>query len=365
MRLAAVCGAGALLATAMLVRPAAAQCAFSPLEPGPSALEWGAPRTVFPVSMPSGDTEYIGKTGKAVPAPADSRANGLALYKEFVEGHPRYGYKDAAGAVKIPPRFLDALPFSAGLAGVKDESGKWGFIDPSGAMRIAPQFRAVDDFSGGRAAVDQCDKCGYIDEKGKPAFSAAFRHCYRFQNHVAKVEFSAGLWGFIDESGKTLAKLSGDGEFALFSEGLMPAENSGGPVGFVNTSGKFVIEPRFAFVQPFSDGLAAVKEDKSWGYIDKTGKYVITPRFCDPADSRGGYFHEGLAFVCDAKTRAYGFVDRTGKFVIPPQFAKCNDPSGDHCAFDGGLAWVETKTREGYINPQRRFVWSRSVGKGR
>ena len=357
--------AGSLFAGAFLAGVGAAQCTFSPLEPGPSALDWGTPRTVFPISTPAGDTQYIGKTGKVVQGPKDSPANGLALYKEFVDGHPRYGYRDASGAVKIAPRYLDALAFSGGFAGVKDESGKWGFIDSSGAMRISPQFRAVDDFSGGRAAVDQCDNCGYIDDKGKPAFGATFRHCYRFQDRVAKVEFSAGSWGFIDESGKTLAKLSGNGEFALFSEGLIPAENGGGPVGFEDTGGKFVIEPRFAFVQPFSGGLAAVKEEKAWGYIDKTGKYVITPRFCDPADARGGYFHEGLAFVCDAKTRAYGFVDRTGKFVVPPQYAKCNDPSGDHCAFDGGLAWVETKLREGYINPQGKFVWSRSVGKGR
>lgn len=341
-----------------------AQCTFSPLEPGPSALVTAPPRTAFPISTPAGDTEYIDKAGKKIPAPPDTSGSGLTLYKEFVEGHPRYGYRDSSGAVKIKPQYLDALPFSGDLAGVKDATGKWGFIDRSGAMRIAPQFRAVDDFSGDRAAVDQCDKCGYIDDKGKPAFNATFRHCYRFQNHVAKVEISAGSWGFIDESGKTLAKLS-NGEFALYSDGLMPAERGSGPVGFVDTSGKFAIEPRFAFVEPFSEGLAAVKEDKAWGYIDKSGKYAITPRFCDPADPRGGYFHEGLAFVCDAKTRLYGFVDRAGKSAISPQFAKCNDPSGDHCAFDGGLAWVETKAQEGYINPQGKFVWSRPVGKGR
>lgn len=352
------------LARILLAGAAAAQCTFSPLEPGPSALATAAPRKVFPISTPAGDTQYIDKTGKIVPAPKEP-GDALSLFKEFVDGHPRYGFRDASGAVKIAPRFLDALPFAGGLAGVKDANGKWGFVDASGALRIAAQFQAVDNFSGGRAAVDLCDRCGYIDSQGKPAFAPSFRHCYRFQDHIAKVEFSQGLWGFIDESGKTLAKLSGNGEFALFSEGLMPAEKDGGGVGFVDATGKFAIQPRFAFVEPFSEGLAAVKADKTWGYIDKTGKFVIDPSFCDPADPRGGYFHEGLAFVCDAKTHTYGFIDRAGKYVIPPQFGKCNDASGQHCAFDGGLAWVETKTREGYIDPHARFIWSRPVGKGR
>ena len=340
-----------------------AQCAFSPLEPGPSALERTAPRQVFPISTQSGGAAYIDKFGKTVPAPAAS-SGGLSPFKEFVDGHPRYGYR-AAGAVKIQPRFLDVEEFRGGLAGVKDASGKWGFIDETGTMRIAPQFQAVAAFSEGLAAVDLCARCAYIDSQGKQAFPDTFRHCYRYGDRVAKVELTEGHWGFIDKTGKILARLSGDGEFALFSEGLMPAEEDGGGVGFADRTGSFVIPPKFAFVEPFSEGLAAAKDETIWGYIDKTGKYVIAPRFCDPEDSRGGYFTEGLAFVCDPKTKLYGFIGRDGKYAIPPQFARCNDSSGAHCAFDGGLAWVETKTREGYINRQGRFIWSRSVGKGR
>jgi hypothetical protein len=352
-----------LVAGLLVAGEAMAQCPFSPLEPGPSALERPAPRVAFPVSTPSGDTQYIDKTGKPIAAPAKA-SPGLSEFKEFVDGHPRYGFRDASGTAKIPPRYLDALEFSGGLAGVKDSTGKWGFIDESGAMRIAPKFQAVADFSDGLAAVDLCGSCAYIDAEGKQPFGGTYRHCYRFESHVAKVELTPGNWGFIDKSGKILAKLSG-GEFALFSEGLMPSDKPGSGVGYVDITGAFAFPPRFAFVQPFSEGFAAVKEDKAWGYIDKTGKYVITPRFCDPADSRGGYFHDNLAFVCDAKTKLYGFIGHDGKYVIPPQFTKCNDSSGDHCEFDGGLAWVETKTREGYVNSQGRFVWSRSVGKGR
>jgi hypothetical protein len=69
--------------------------------------------------------------------------------------------------------------------------------------------------------------------------------------------------------------------------------------------------------------------------------------------------------VTDPKTKLHGFIDRTGKYTIKPIYSRCNDPSGEHCAFDGGLAWVETSKSEGYIDTQGKFVWSTPVGQGR
>jgi hypothetical protein len=342
-----------------------AQCNFSALEPGPSAREKKPPRTAFPVFGRDGSTLYIDKNGRPVPH-AQPTEKGLTVYREFVDGHPRYGFRDPSGAIKISPQYLDADGFHDGLAAVKDASDSWGYVDEAGKMRIPARFHGAGGFSDGLAAVDLCNQCGYIDREGKQVFAAGFRHCYRFSGDVAKVEIGEGKWGFIDKSGKVLATLSGGGgEGQLFSEGLMASEKAGAGVGFANMSGEFVVGPRFAFVQPFSEGLAAVKENETWGYIDKTGHYVIPAQFGDPEDPRGGAFEEGLAFVTDPKTKLHGFIDRTGKYTIKPIYSRCNDPSGEHCAFDGGLAWVETSKSEGYIDTQGKFVWSTPVGQGR
>ena len=50
--------------------------------------------------------------------------------------------------------------------------------------------------------------------------------------------------------------------------------------GYVDKTGKQVIDFKFENAEPFSEGLAAVKfhhtfGDDKWGYIDKTGKKVI------------------------------------------------------------------------------------------
>ncbi|MFH5163641.1 WG repeat-containing protein [Campylobacter coli] len=51
--------------------------------------------------------------------------------------------------------------------------------------------------------------------------------------------------------------------------------------GFIDKSGKIVIEPKFDGVGNFSEGLAKVKLNGKYGFIDKSGKIVIEPKFDD------------------------------------------------------------------------------------
>ena len=62
--------------------------------------------------------------------------------------------------------------------------------------------------------------------------------------------------------------------------------------GFIDKSGKVVIELQFDDAGYFSEGLARVEKDGKWGFIDKSGKVVIEPQFDDAED-----FSEGLAKV--------------------------------------------------------------------
>ena len=42
--------------------------------------------------------------------------------------------------------------------------------------------------------------------------------------------------------------------------------------GFIDKSGKVVIEPQFDYAEPFSEGLACLEKDGKLGYLDKNGK---------------------------------------------------------------------------------------------
>jgi WG containing repeat len=222
---------------------------------------------------------------------------------------------------------------------------------------------------------EQGGKAGYIDATGnivvKPA--AAF---YDSQNFYGEFHegitalYDDGQFRYMDRSGKILFKADGLG--LDFSEGLAAASRRrGGDWGFLDRTGKFVIEPRFYAASSFSEGLAvasATPSPRTTGFIDHTGTFVILPTLSYASD-----FHEGLAAVIidgpchifnggscgGAEYRPtqpnatydcrYAFIDKTGKPISDLRFEAAAD-------FAEGLAPVKIGGHWGYVNQSGRMV---------
>lgn len=168
--------------------------------------------------------------------------------------------------------------------------------------------------------------------------------------------------------------------------------------GYIDKTGKFVVNPQFAMCQDFINGLATVAQGTRKSYrnvaIDKTGKVVINTshvagvfndglipvcnepyglkQACNYVDETGKItsvqssvdradsFSEGLAAVTSAdgsfggrgKT---GYIDTRGKLVINYQFYEASP-------FWGGLARVTSYegNKVGYIDKTGKFVWNPS-----
>ncbi|MEX2299442.1 MAG: WG repeat-containing protein [Bryobacterales bacterium] len=115
-------------------------------------------------------------------------------------------------------------------------------------------------------------------------------------------------------------------------------------VGYIDRSGKPVIEPQFDDGDCFSEGLAAIKLNKKWGFIDSKGDRIIEPRFIAVA-----HFYEGLAAACGGPQK-WGYVDFTGHFTIPAQYMIAGD-------FSEGLAWIRKgEGLEGFVDREGRVV---------
>ena len=149
-------------------------------------------------------------------------------------------------------------------------------------------------------------------------------------------------FAFIDKSGHVRIRLQPAQEATSFSEGLA-AVSRDGRWGYINTSGTWVIPPRFVAEEEFSEGLAVVttgeyaSKTAQLGFIDRTGKFVIAPRF-EWASS----FSDGVAAVCAGRCRDlampvprrnYGYINKAGDFVIEPQWEFAGP-------FSEGRAWV-------------------------
>lgn len=274
----------------------------------------------------------------------------------------KLGFMNSQGEVVIRPQFVDwpYSRFSEGLAPVS-LGGKFGYIDRTGRMVIQPQFAIADPFSEGLAAVvGDNNLWGFIDKTGAVVVPMRYgQHPGPFSDGLCAVMIDERPTGgklqneYIDKTG---AVVIGPFEWSTnFSEGLAAVglpRNGVVKWGYMDTSGGWVIEPRFNYIRDFSDGLAAVgfphdNDSAIWGYIDRTGVVVIEPQF-DGADP----FSEGMAAVAvlqDDGVR-YGYIDKTGTVVIKPQFEWASE-------FSEGLAAVGTTSGLcGYVDKTGAFV---------
>lgn len=146
--------------------------------------------------------------------------------------------------------------------------------------------------------------------------------------------------------------------------------------GFMDTSGKVVVPPKYDRVCQFSEGLAAVYEINTYqeelypgipvtmesckiGFIDKTGNLVIpmvyesisstTTVWNDAGTgSRRTGFSEGLISV--QKGSKWGVIDKQGKTILSFQY---DLPLG---SFHNGLASFSSGGKSGFVNQSGKVV---------
>jgi len=188
-------------------------------------------------------------------------------------------------------------------------ANRLGFIDGVGRVVVRPRFNSVGPFSQALASADFQGQLVFINESAEAVFRVPGIYPGKFSEDLSDVRVGE-LWGFVDKTGK------------------------------------FVIEPQFTFVTPFHEGIAMVKDQSGQRAIDKKGRTI----FALPSDGSRevfGWFSEGRAVAFDGRHSGYIGVD--GQWIIQAQYDRAED-------FSGGLAAVEVGKKWGYINRSGRFV---------
>lgn len=253
-----------------------------------------------------------------------------------VQSEDKWGYINKKGEYIINPQFKDADFFRDGLAKVTGPDGKVGFIDEKGKYIIPTQYKDATPFSDGLAFV--VNDGGYptcIDKSGKTIFTLKqAKHVTSFKEDSAVFVTKDMKFGFVDKTGKIVINAQFD-EANYFCEGLAAIKLKD-KYGFIDKTGKIVINPQFEIVGDFSEGKAMFKNGKQYGYIDQKGAYVINPQF-----DQAGKFSEGMANIVSGKV--VGYIIEDGKIEINPQF----DFGGE---FKSGLALITQNDKFGFIN---------------
>jgi WG containing repeat len=272
----------------------------------------------------------------------------------------------------------------------RDKGGmRIGFIDRTGKLvigfdRLPETTIAVGEFYEGRAVIhvkkDKNDEskglanriAGYIDETGAVIIAPRFESARDFSEGLAYVE-AEGFRGFIDRAGKPVLKIDDNLTANDFHEGLAAVgtrERWNQPSwGYIDRTGKLVIELKYQFADDFSEGMAGVAVERKYGFINRAGEMVIAPRFRVREGPRhpnliisAGRFSEGLACVNVYETGMYGYINKKGEFVIPAKYTRAQE-------FSEGLAWVVeggrsgVKPKVGWIDQSGRWAVTKVNGR--
>ena len=283
------------------------------------------------------DIEWLYELGNQY-GEVDTFANGLCAITMGEDGDGTWGYINSTGKKIIDCKYKYAGPFINDIAPVETVNNIWYFIDMEGNKKkvlnkldnvkgtgyvcdAIPVFNGevwayyTDDqklicegydeamaMANGYAAVRKGNSWQLINEKGEGVTDQVYTDivvddkgiAYR-NSYFAKQN---GKYRMYDIDGNVI----GDGVFdnaRLFNPGSdYAAVMIYGKWGFVDASGKQVIEPEYEDASSFANGVAAVKKNGKWGYIDKNDEMVIENIFSDARD----FNDAGNALVEDCGT---------------------------------------------------------------
>lgn len=257
------------------------------------------------------------------------------FYKEVSdEWHCGYRDEAGKIVIPINKKYEECGEFSDGLAYVgmmpkpfvEDQNGNHmylqGFIDQTGKLVIPIELEVVSDdlmgaeyksFSEGLVAVYKNGKYGYMNKKRELVIPYRYKDADEFKDGLAIVVNQNDRYGAIDQSGKTVVPIK-FGYLGGYSDGLsLYTENNrwdeNEKYGFVDKKGNVSIKASWDRAYSFSEGLAAVRVGNEtsgkWGIIDTSGNFVVKPKYDNSAIQlytdayffEDGYYKEGNMYM--------------------------------------------------------------------
>ena len=230
-------------------------------------------------------------------------------------------------AVAPPEGLAEVLRFWADgrggwIGAARAASGLWGYIDGEGRWRVPPTLQNARSFSeDGMARFCDGGRWGFLDLSGQVVIPPAFDNAQPFRGGVSAVQVGPTAWRIIDRTGRTASDevfhaLSAFGANGLAHAVLWKKSGNQRLHGFVDRTGRWVIEPRLMDARPFGESpvTPASRDGEAYGLIDAQGRWVLEPRY----PRIDAFNADGLAFFDEpnAWDNGHGYLDARGKVAV-------------------------------------------------
>jgi hypothetical protein len=237
-------------------------------------------------------------------------------------GGSKWGYINEKGDFLLPPKYEIAHDFQENGLAIVQVNNLTGIINSDGYFIVKPKYDTISPFSEGRAVAIFDEGYKVLDESGKEITTNAYFYIgdYHEGRAVAanNTEHGDYLLGYLNKRGKEVIPLSYEAA-SDFQDGKAVVKAKEGGYSLIDLTGKVLNSYPFPFVNFYGEGLLAFKEKEegNWGYMDESGKVVIEPLFRDVQQ-----FIDGKAIVTVENNNQsyYGLIDKQGNFIIKPHY---------------------------------------------
>lgn len=229
------------------------------------------------------------------------------------------------------------------------KSNKWGFVDGFGNNVIKYKYLDASDFYEGLAVVkDEISSLyGYINKRGNFIIKPSFVEAYPFSENIAIVKSSASTtnYSFLEKNGSTIPINGSYNKIYNLENGFSIVEKFIGDTilyGFIDSTGKEVVTPKFQFIDNFENGTAVFIQDNEAGMLNKKGEIVIPARY----EELYRFDQQHYLFQ---KNGLKGLINLEGKTIIPAQYSSID-------YFNEGLSPVLKYNKWGFADAEGNLV---------
>lgn len=225
-------------------------------------------------------------------------ANALVGYDEKTN---LYGFSNANGWTRTGFRYMRTFSFSDGLGCYVDENGFMHWFDQNLVTKVSelPRYRY-----NGYHIWSSSNRRLYHVYLMPDTFGEESRGMFYFDSGLVLVRrqtIDAGhhdlsynsSWDIVTDtevlmrSDDTEFPLPADYKLVSYSNGMILLEKDG-MRGFMDSTGRWAVQPLYSYAEPFCEGLAVVGDGNSVGLIDTNGNFVIPMIFDSIENVSGG-----------------------------------------------------------------------------
>lgn len=148
--------------------------------------------------------------------------------------------------------------------------------------KVSPDYTYMSAYGDNMLKVKQFSRCGIIDYDGKevvPVNADSITDLSEGYGLVLRVQDGAYRIEGILKKDKTYTPINEEyyvGDYAFFSEYKLPVMNNKGLYGYIDPTGRKVIDFKYTNIHPFSEGYAAVSKTSKAGTLLGKGLKMVS-----------------------------------------------------------------------------------------